>query len=147
MIITLCNNFSELNKINKNISAGIELSGTLRDKTNVINPDILIEIENPTGYNYCHIPSFGRYYYIADMQSVRTGLWRIMLKVDVLMSFKAAIMGVPIILSNSENIGADNYLSDNVWKSKVKKKTDIISFSGGLLDSGEFILITAGGGA
>ncbi len=147
MVITLCNNFSELNKINKNISAGIELSGTLRDKTNVINPDIIIEIENPTGYNYCYIPSFGRYYYITDMQSVRNGLWRIMLKVDVLMSFKASIMGVPIILSGSESVGADNYLSGNVWKAKVKKKTDILPFSGGLLDTGEFILITAGGGS
>ena len=44
-----------------------------------------------------------------------------------------------------EQVEADNYLVSESWVSKVKTKTDILQFSNGLLDSGEYILITAGG--
>lgn len=145
MEITLCVNNSEKNKIDKLLSNKSVFSGTLRGETSVTNPVILMDINNPTEYNYAYIPDFNRYYFISDMISVRNGLWRISMKVDVLESFKSAIMGVSVILSDSENIGADNYLPGNIWKSKVKEKTDIINFPNGLMETGEFILITAGG--
>lgn len=120
-------------------------SGTLREETSVISPVILMELENPSGYNYAYIPEFGRYYFISDMVSVRKGLWRISMKVDVLESFKNYILDLGVILSDSENTGAENYLSGEVWKAKVKEKTDIINFPSGLSETGHFILITAGG--
>ena len=39
----------------------------------------------------------------------------------------------------------DNYLPDENLKTNVKTKTDILNFTNGFLESGEFILITAGG--
>ena len=120
-------------------------SGVLREETSVISPVVLMELENPTGYNYAYIPEFGRYYFIRDMISVRTGLWKISMQVDVLESFKNYILDLSVILSDSENTGAENYLSGDVWKTKVKEKTDIINFPSGLSETGYFILITAGG--
>lgn len=120
-------------------------SGTLREETSVISPVVLMELENPSGYNYAYIPEFSRYYFISDMVSVRKGLWRISMKVDVLESFKNYILDLGVILSDSENMGAENYLSGEVWKAKVKEKTDIINFPSGLSEAGHFILITAGG--
>ena len=120
-------------------------SGSLKDETSVTAPIVLMEIENPTGYNYAYIPEFGRYYFIRDMTVVRTGLWRISMQVDVLESFRNYILGSNVILSDSESTGKEMYLSGGVWKSKVKELTDIIQFPSGLSDDGHFILITAGG--
>ena len=145
MEIILYNTTSEKNEINKSLSNTATFIGTLRDMTSVLSPEINIESSsNLSAYNYCHISDFGRYYFIKDVKSVRNDLWRISLKVDVLMSFKVDILASHGILKHSETIG-DLYLSDNSWESLVKDKTDIITFSSGLLDSGEYILITAGG--
>lgn len=138
-------NNSEKNKINKSLTAGVTLSGTLRNESNVVTPSIIINIDNPTIYNYAYIEDFGRYYFITDYISLRTGIWQINLKSDVLMSFKDSILASPVLISNSETTGKNNYLSGSNWVSNCKAKTDILTFSQGLLNDGQYILITAGG--
>lgn len=145
MNITLCVNNSEKNKLSKSLSNMNVFSGSLKDETSVTTPVVMMELENPTGYNYAYIPQFGRYYYIRDMVSIRTGLWKISMQVDVLQSFRNYIRGCSVILSDTENTGKELYLSGDVWKSKVKELTDIVNFPYGLSDNGYFILITAGG--
>ena len=144
MEIKLRNNNREKNKINKSLTAGITLSGALRNSSNVVTPTIIIDIENPTIYNYAYIPEFKRYYFITDYISVRTGIWQINLKSDVLMSFKDSILASRVLVNNSESSGS-SYLSGENWVTSCKTKTDIVSFSNGLLSDGQFILITAGG--
>lgn len=145
MNITLYINKSEKNKIGKNLSNDFPLSGALRDATNIINPVILIELNEIGNYNYCYIPEFNRYYFITDITVIRTGLFAISLMVDVLESFQTSIKNLSVILLNTQNVGSSNYLSSPVFRNNVKSKTDIINFPNGLNDSGEFILITAGG--
>lgn len=145
MNITLYVNKSEKNKIGKNLTNDFSLSGTLRDVTNIINPVILIELNEINNYNYCYIPDFNRYYFITDITVIRTGLFAISLMVDVLESFKTDIKNLSVILLNTQNVGANNYLPSQVFRNNVKSKTDILNFPNGLNDSGEFILITAGG--
>lgn len=145
MNITLYINKSEKNKIGKNLSNDFSLSGALRDATNIINPVILIELNEIGNYNYCYIPEFNRYYFITDITVIRTGLFAISLMVDVLESFQTSIKNLSVILLNTQNVGSSNYLSSPVFRNNVKSKTDIINFPNGLNDSGEFILITAGG--
>lgn len=145
MDIKLYKNHSEKNKINKSLTGEVEYSGTLRDETSVINPTVLIHATNLSLYNYAYIPEFHRYYFIRDIVSVRNGLWRVTLSVDVLMSFKNDILDLNVILSDTESTGQSDYYSGDQWRTLVKAKTDIIKFSNGLLDNGEYILITAGG--
>lgn len=145
MNLTLYVNNSEKNKIGKNITNDFNLSGTLRDATNIINPVILIELNEIGNYNYCYIPDFNRYYFITDITVIRTGLFAISLMVDVLESFQTSIKNLSVILLNTQNVGVNNYLPSQVFCNNVKAKTDIINFPNGLNDSGEFILITAGG--
>lgn len=145
MNITLYVNNSEKNKIGKNLTNDFPLSGTFRDATNIINPVILIELNEIGNYNYCYITNFNRYYFITDITVVRTGLFAISLMVDVLESFKTDIKNLSVILLNTQNVGINNYLPSQVFRNNVKAKTDIINFPSGLNDSGEFILITAGG--
>lgn len=145
MTIVLYKNKSEDNKINKSLSSGLSLSGTLRDESDVVNPRILIEAENPVGYNYAYIEEFGRYYFINEFRSVRTGLWELTLQCDVLMSFSSEILACSAILDNSTATGFDNYLTDDSWNANVKNSTTILTFSNGLSDQGTYVLITAGG--
>ena len=121
------------------------MTGTLKDTTNVINPVVLITHENPVVYNYAYIPEFNRYYYINEIVCVRNNLWRLIMHVDVLMSHATQIKNCSAIVTNSETTGADRYLSGNVWRAKVKELTDILTFPSGLSETGEYILITAGG--
>lgn len=131
----------------KELTNGVEMSGNLRHPSNVVSPDILIEIANPSLFNYMYIPDFGRYYYIDEMESVRTGLWRIAATVDVLMSFQEEILNLNVTVSDlsSGEPNASTYMEGEQWKATVKTKTDVIQFPQGLLDSGEYILITSGG--
>lgn len=145
MEIHLYVNSSEKNQLGKTLNSELVLSGNLRDEASVTNPVILIQADNVSDYNYAYVKEFNRYYFIRNMVSVRTGLWRIELSVDVLESFKSEIKKLSVILRDTETTGATNYLSGDVWKTNVKETTNIINFSGGLSDTGEFILITAGG--
>ena len=145
MNIQLCSNTSEKNKLNKTITTGITLSGSLRSESNVVNPSITINIDNPTIYNYAYIPEFNRYYFITNYISLRTGMWQLNLKSDVLMSFKDSILSSEVLINKTEITGKNNYLSGSNWVNNCKTKTDILTFPHGLLDDGKYILITAGG--
>ena len=145
MDITLYVCSSERQAINKIISSGAILTGSLRGESSVINPSFLIEHSNPSGFNYCYISDFGRYYFITNITSVRTGIWRIDCSVDVLMSFKTQILNLDVIVSNNSGFDNEKYFSGDSWQTLVKTKTDIINFPSGLLDDGEYILITSGG--
>lgn len=136
----------ENNKINKNLSSPLVLTGTMRDSSSIVNPVILVEGVSFNAFNYAYIPNFDRYYFIKEIVNYRNDLWILELECDVLMSFRSSILNMNCILLETESKGADKYLSDTrVWVAKVKDKTDIINFPNGLLENGEYILITAGG--
>lgn len=145
IVLYVCS--SERQAINKTISSPTTLTGSLRGESSVISPSFLIEHSNPSGFNYCYISDFGRYYFITNITSVRTGIWRIDCAVDVLMSFKTEILNLDVIVSDL-SIGespASVYYSGEQWQTTVKTITDVINFPSGLLDDGEYILITSGG--
>lgn len=145
MEISLFVNSSERQAINKILSSGISLLGSLRSETSVINPSILIEHNNPSSFNYCYISDFNRYYFITNITSVRTNLWRIDCAIDVLMSFKEQILALNVIVGNNTAFDDESYYDGEAWQTLVKTKSDVLMFPNGLLDSGEYILITSGG--
>lgn len=144
MLITLYNNTSEKNKIGKVLTAIDTLEGSLKDSSSITNPEIVIEYNNPTGFNYCYIDAFNRYYFVKDVIVIRNNILKLVLAVDVLESFKESILTQNVIVDKNA-LDYDLYLPDENLLTLVKTKTDIINFSSGLLESGEFILITAGG--
>lgn len=147
MEIKLYHNTSANNKIDKSLHSETTYNGNLRDDSKVVNPEIMIESTNLTGFNYAYIPAFHRYYYIADITSYRNNLWIVKLKVDVLMSFASDIKALNCIIEATEGYRGNDYLSNSdSWVNMVKAKTDILNFNGSsLLSNGEYILITAGG--
>lgn len=145
MEIILYNNKSPKNKIGKTLTNQNTITGSLRGETSISNFQMLLNIVDLNPYNYMYIADFGKYYFITNIISVRTGLWLVTASIDVLESYKSEILSLDVILSTTESTGAKQYKMGSCWDVLVKDKTDIISFSDGLLSTGEFILITAGG--
>lgn len=115
MTITLMRNTSPLNKINKTATTVSTLSGALIDESSIIDPVIEIESASVPAANYAHIPDFGRYYFINNIESVRDGLWRLTLHVDVLKTYASAILSNKAVVSRSTNLW-NLYLEDNDFK-------------------------------
>lgn len=95
-----------------NISSATTLTSVqLKDDTGIMNPVLLINPNNaalpvpfvPSGFNYAHIPSFGRYYFVTDW-TWKTGLWECSLSVDVLASFKTAIGNMSEYILRSSSV-------------------------------------------
>lgn len=147
MILKLYKSNSERNCVTKVLSNELSLEGTLRHETSIKTPVITIAGDvSIIGYNYAFIVEFNRYYFITDIKSIRNGIWEVSFLCDVLMSFKTDILNSYAIIDHTTEHDTSNYLSSDIWTTLVKDKTDIINFSGAsLLDSGEYILITAGG--
>ena len=145
MNIILYDNKSPKNKIGKILVNANNITGTLRGETSTSNIQLLLNIVDFNPYNYMYIADFNKYYFITNIISVRTGLWLVSASIDVLESYKNEILQLNVILSDTENVGSKQYRNGSCWDVLVKDKTDIISFSDGLLPTGEFILITAGG--
>lgn len=130
MDIYMYKNSAEKIVLNKDnyLSSEIHLSGYLRDECDIINPVIEISkaayskiwygaetvdvqstgqdvmSENPYAipeHNYIYIPKFKRYYFVDNITSVRKGLWRISMSVDVLMSFRDKINNLTGIVKRS----------------------------------------------
>lgn len=142
-------NSSPVEKIGKNVSFDLEfVECVLKDLTSILRPTIRVRTDNDNimRCNYMHVPFFGRYYFIDDITSVKNGLWDISAHIDVLETYKDAILNNSVILEGTEKTQVNKYLQDqNVFITNCKRLTNIINFPQGLLDTGEFILITAGG--
>lgn len=142
MIVILYNNESPTNKINKDITRLTALTGELRGETNVVNPIIRVFAATFPAFNYAEIPAFARYYYLRDVRQVRADIWELSLESDPLMSFDLSDVAGVLVEGSA---GGSDYLEHRHFVRNVKTKTNILNFSNGLLENGEYILITAGG--
>lgn len=143
--ISLYKTTSENNRVVKALSAVKEMSGELRNKTSVLNPSIRIEsAENISGYNYCYIPEFGRYYYITDITSVRTNIWEVSMRCDVLMSYSVQIKALKPIIERDET-GQSAGLVDSDLPISINKKVQKLYFPNGFTKDIQYVLTTSGG--
>ena len=104
MIINFGYNKSEKNRIVKDVSFGVTREGSLKNECNIINPTVIITggTGGFTNINYFYIEDFGRYYFVTDIRSIRTGLVEITGHVDVLSSFADEIKNNNAILERVE---------------------------------------------
>lgn len=124
-------------------TSSLTLEGVLKEGTSLLNPSILIEstnydrvvndnnirvgylnngvfrkitynqLERLFDYNYAYIPDFKRYYFITDISSFRTNLWRIDMKVDVLKTYEHDIISQTQYVSRYESASSYKY-KDNL---------------------------------
>lgn len=93
MDIVLMNNSSPVNQVSKSLTTLATVSGYLRDTSSIIEPIFMIEgsISSWANLNYCYIAAFHRYYYVNNIVSIRSGVFEVHCKVDVLMSYASGI--------------------------------------------------------
>ena len=117
MNITIQRNESDDRAFNKSISTIANMTGYLRDDSSVIDPVILVEggISTLAGANYMTISEFGRSYFITNIESVRNNLVRVTGHVDVLTTYKDAILANTGIIRRQENLW-NLYLDDGSFK-------------------------------
>lgn len=94
MELKIYNNNSNNNVLNKNITLVDTLEFNLKIDNSILQPVLILK--NYSIGNYCYIKEFKRYYYITDIKLLIGGLYQLKLDIDVLMTYKDAIMTNPI---------------------------------------------------
>lgn len=145
MDIKLQINSSEKNKLDKNITDIVSLSGTLRDQTSIINPVIVIEgdLSSFVNCNYMTISAFNRSYFINNITSINNNLFEISAHVDVLSTYKSQIRDNSAIIARQEKKW-NLYLNDGVFKTYQNPHIVTKAFSSGFTEQ-HFIFSVAGG--
>ena len=149
MDVMLCNNASESNIINKTITDIKTVSCVVKGNLSVIDPILLLAYDGTIDpdINYMKIPELHRNYFITDIINLTGGRFEIRGKVDVLESFKDAILGLTAVIDKQQNTSFVNmFLDDGSYVMENKEFNTVINFPSGFNAAGEYILITAGGG-
>lgn len=145
MTITIYNYSGEPNRINKTLTGGTQMTGTMRNPSEVVTPTVLISAD-PIGCNYAYISELHRYYWITDTRIVRNGLYEIQLKSDPLKSFAADIMELPAYCMRTDRYGeygSSPYIIDQY--APVAAYDKIVTYDlGELFIGANKILVTAG---
>lgn len=122
MIIKLYKTDSDNNVINKKLTDEVKVEFTFIGEANIINPIIKIATKPNTiiEQNYCYIPEFQRYYFILSNEMVTSTMAKLILKVDVLESFKEDILDSygDIIRRTDPN----KYYDGGDYKTEVRKE-------------------------
>lgn len=123
-------------------SGGQEFGIDLKAPCNIIDPEIKITTQNdPTGYNYCYLPTFSRYYWVKNW-TYSDGLWKASLTVDTLASYRDRIgySTEYVVRSSAKYNGA---ISDGLYPATAEVRSVTSAFQGGFSEtiSGGFFVI------
>ena len=120
MNITLYKTKSANNVISKKLVSEKNLGNNciLADNTSVTSPTVIIggikSLDSISDYNYAYIPQCHRYYYINDIIALSGGRVKLLLSVDVLMTYKTDILNSTQLVTRQKNKGK-MYLADAEW--------------------------------
>lgn len=120
MTIIFYKTLSKPNEINKVLQNSFTITGNFKTDTDIIKP--IIKVLNTTDfnifeYNYCYISELKRYYFIEDITILADKLFFISLSLDVLYTYKNAILS---------SVGNISRYSQNVQSSKKDTIEDFI---------------------
>ena len=120
MTIIFYKTLSKPNEINKVLQNSFTITGNFKTDTDIIKP--IIKVLNTTDfnifeYNYCYISELKRYYFIEDITILADKLFFISLSLDVLCTYKNAILS---------SVGNISRYSQNVQSSKKDTIEDYI---------------------
>ena len=106
-------------KVPANDATYQEAECRLKDRTSIVHPTLLIQGFVAAAYNYAYIPSWNRYYFISDAQSIEN-MWEVSLTEDYLGSYKEAI-GL-----TSANVLYATGSTKSIVDSRIPVKSDVL---------------------
>ena len=95
MLLTLYKTESAPNVIGKELTDSLSITINLKASTNVIDPEILLSARSAVDYfvyNYAHIDSLNRYYFIDNVEVLNGNITRLVLRCDVLETYKNSVL-------------------------------------------------------
>lgn len=134
--------FAKRTNSTKRPDGGQEFGIDLKAPCNIIDPEIKIATQNdPTGYNYCYLPTFSRYYWVKNW-TYAGGLWVASLTVDTLASYRKQIGNSTEYVTRS-SAQYDGTISDGLYPASAKVQSVTTAFQGGFAEtiSGGFFVI------
>lgn len=134
--------FAKRTNSTKRPSGGQEFGIDLKAPCNIIDPEIKIATQSdPTGYNYCYLPTFSRFYWVKNW-TYANGLWVASLTVDTLASYRDQIGSATeyVVRSSAQY---DGTISDGLYPASAKVQSVTTAFQGGFAEtiSGGFFVI------
>lgn len=90
--LKLYKNSSENNDLQKTISNECVVQGYSRVVVDMLNPVIELAGIDVNSYNYCYVQELNRYYYIENVNIHPNGVYKLTMRVDVLMTYKDDIL-------------------------------------------------------
>lgn len=134
--------FAKRTNSTKRPSGGQGFGINLKAPCNIIDPEIKIATQSdPTGYNYCYLPTFSRYYWVKNW-TYANGLWVASLTVDTLASYRDQIgNSTEYVVRSSAKY--DGTISDSLYPAKATVQSVTNAFQGGFAEtiSGGFFVI------
>lgn len=134
--------FAKRTNSTKRPSGGQEFGIDLKAPCNIIDPEIKIATQSdPTGFNYCYLPTFSRYYWVKNW-TYSDGLWNASLTVDTLASYRDRIGNSTEYVTRS-SAQYDGTISDGLYPASAKVQSVTTAFQGGFAEtiSGGFFVI------
>ena len=109
-------NKSPVEKIGKQLQSGISITGvSLKKDCSILKPVLHVGTSQASGnifdYNYMYIAQFNRYYFIDDIVSVGQNRWEVSGHIDVLETYKNAILQQSAVIKRQEKL-YNLYLND-----------------------------------
>lgn len=134
--------FAKRTNSTKQPSGGQGLGIDLKAPCNIINPEIKIATQSdPTGFNYCYLPTFSRYYWVKNW-TYSDRLWTASLTVDTLASYRDQI-GKSTEYVTRSSAQYDGTISDGLYPATAEVQSVTNAFQGGFSEtiSGGFFVI------
>lgn len=144
MIIKLYTQTISKNKMFRNLTNEITITGNVKDTFDILNPIVQFNYNaNLKNVNYAYIPEFGRYYFVSPpIISGKTAYLK--MHVDVLYTHRAIIMKSPCIAIRSSNRG-NLYFQDDYIQFEEGYRYNVSKFPYRFdAESGTYILCISG---
>lgn len=106
-------------------SGGTSFNVMLKEQCGIVRPVLLLDIglSSVPNWNYCYIPSFGRYYWIDEIVNVNA-LWHVHCHVDSLASWKSEIGGTNLYVLRA-SADFDGSIMDSKYPANTSCTTTI----------------------
>ena len=144
MQVILYKNTGNTKSFKRNFTKQATYECVLKEGSDALNPEIILETSNPVDFNMMFIAEFKRYYFIG-CENINNNMWRIYSKgVDTLFTYRNELLRLNAIIDKQEYIHND-LIDDGSYVHQVDTFIETVQFIGGsgFDDNPSYILITA----
>jgi len=142
MTITFYTTSADVKFVPKVLEDETVLTGSLRGTADILNPVLEVTSTVPLNSNYCYIEEFNRFYF-CSIEVIRTGLYRVSCKVDVLQSYYNQFKTIPCIIRRNTYV-FNSYVPDDKRRFYQYTLPQYITIGEPLGHPTELLMVTVG---